>query len=230
MSSAAFAACEDVVRRHDPDRYFSALFAPEDKRRHLYVLCAFYYELVHVVQVVREPMIADIRLAWWRETVEGARAGKPRDHHVAVALAETLAGCDLPAALFERMIEARALDSGPDVFADRRAVEDHADATTGTLMRMSARVLGAAADDLAREAGVAYALAGRGDDKLKPVAGELPQLAKQHLASARKLAAPRQCLPAFMPAALVPLYLKHPDPPLWRKQIRLLAAAATGRI
>ena len=230
MTSAAFAACEDIVRRHDPDRYFSALFAPEEKRRHLFALCAFYYELVHVVQVVREPMIADIRLAWWRETVEGARAGKPRDHHVAVALAETLSIHDVPASLFERMIEARALDCGPEALPGRAAVEDHADATTGTLMRMSAVVLGATADDVARDAGIAYALAGRAGDKLASVARELPQLAREHWAAARRLALPRQVLPAILPAALVPLYLQRSDPPRWRKQISLLAAAARGRL
>jgi 15-cis-phytoene synthase len=229
-TSAAFAACEDVVRRHDPDRYFAALFAPEDKRRHLFALYAFYYELVHVAHVVREPLLADIRLAWWRETVEGARAGNPRDHDVARALTDTLAVHDLPAPLFERMIEARSFNSGPDAFADTTAVEAYADATTGNLMRLAARVLCGAQDVLARESGLAYALAGRHSDKLAAVEGDLPRLAREHLAAARRLAMPEEALPAFLPAALVPLYLKRSAPPLWRKQIALYWAAKRGRI
>ena len=96
--SAAFGSLtEDVLRRHDQDRYCAALFAPADARPHLFALYALNYEVARVAETVREPMIADIRLAWWRETVEGARSGKPRDHDVARALAATLATVDLPA-------------------------------------------------------------------------------------------------------------------------------------
>lgn len=59
---AAFAACEATVRRFDPDRYFSALFAPADKRPLLFALYAFNHELARVGEVVREPMMGEIRL------------------------------------------------------------------------------------------------------------------------------------------------------------------------
>ena len=226
--SDPFAACEDDVRRHDPDRYFAALFAPEAKRRHLFALTAFYRELAHAVDAAREPMIVDIRLAWWRETLEGARAGRPRDHHVARALAETLAVNYLPGELFARMIEARAAQAGAEPFADAAAAEDHADATSGTLMRLAARVLGAEPDGLAREAGIAYALAGRRGEKSLNI--DTAALARKHFAAARKLPMPREALPAFLPTALVPLYLKRNDPPLWRKQIAYLRASWRGRL
>ncbi len=227
---AAFAACEALVRRHDPDRFFAALFAPEGKRPFLFALYALYYELAHAAAAAREPMLADIRLAWWRETVEGARAGHPRDHDVARALAETFRAADLPAELFERMIAARSFDAGAEPFADLKALEDHADATSGILMRLAARVLDTEADDLARQAGIAYALAGRSGDKFRLVQSEIAPLAKAHYLAARAMAAPREALAAFLPAALVPLYLKHRDPPLWRKQIALLSSAVRGQI
>src|SRR5512141_2633298 len=107
MVGDPFAACEDIVRRHDPDRYFAALFAPEDKRRFLFALYALYYELAHAAQAAREPMLAEIRLMWWRETITMARDGKARDHSVAQALAAMFAVGDLPDALFEPMIAAR---------------------------------------------------------------------------------------------------------------------------
>ena len=226
--SDPFAACEDDVRRRDPDRYFAALFAPEKKRRHLFALYAFYRELAHAVDAAREPMIVDIRLAWWRETLEGARAGRPRDHHVAQAVRETFAENDLPAELFARMIEARATEAGAEPFPDTAAAEDHADATSGALMRLAARILGAEADDLAREAGIAYALAGRSGGRYTSI--DTPGLAQSHYDAARKLPMPRESLPAFLPAALVPLYLKRTDPPLWRKQLSMLRAAMRGRI
>lgn len=236
-----FSTCEETVRRFDPDRYFSALFAPADKRPFLHALYALNVELARVAESVREPMLAEIRLAWWRETVEGARKGQPRNHAVARALTETLAATDLPQALFDRMIEARSFDASPEVFGDLAALEAYADATSGNVMRLAARILGAAADDLAREAGIAFALAGllrsaafhsaRGKRfMLDALASEAAQIARSHLAAARTMAMPRDTFPAFLPAALVPLYLKRNDPSLWRRQLVFLRAATRGRL
>jgi phytoene synthase len=162
IAVSAFESCGDLVRHHDPNRYFAALFAPAKKRRYLYALYAFNYEVARVAETVREPMLADIRLAWWRETVEGARAGKPRNHDVARALARTLMKNHLRQEYFERMIAARAFDQSKELFADMEALEEYGDATSGSVMRLAARVLGASnrLDAVAREAGIAYALAG----------------------------------------------------------------------
>ncbi|HEY0301715.1 MAG TPA: squalene/phytoene synthase family protein [Rhizomicrobium sp.] len=151
---------DELVRRSDPDRYLSALFAPADRRPHLLALYAFNVEIARVADTVREPMMGEIRLEWWRETLAGARAGLPRNHDVARALAALLARVDLPAELFEAMIVARSFDASSEAFADRAAVEAYCDATSGNLMRLAARILGGEADIAAREAGIAYALAG----------------------------------------------------------------------
>jgi hypothetical protein len=203
-----FEICQKAVRAHDPDRFFAALFAPEDKRRHLFVLTALYYELAHAASQAREPMLKAIRLTWWRETIERARAGNPRDHAVARALAETLQTYDLPDALFEAIITARSGDGSG---------EDFADATVGSLMRLWTRILGGEAD--VRDAAIAYGLAGRHDG----------EVVRTHYAKARSIRYPRTVLPAVMPAALAPLYLRG-DPPLWRKQTAYLRVAVSGRI
>ena len=69
----------DLVRSADRDRFLGALFAPEPARRDLLALLAFDHELARTRTVTREPMLARIRLEWWREAVaEAAGAGKPR--------------------------------------------------------------------------------------------------------------------------------------------------------
>lgn len=203
-----FETCEKAVRTHDPDRFFAILFAPAEARPHLFALAALYYELAHASSAPREPMLKQIRLTWWRETIELARAGKPRNHAVARALTETFLSHDLRQALFDVVIDARM---------NENAGEDFADATVGSLMRLMARVLGGEAD--VRHAAIAYGLAGREN-----------ALALAHLAAARRIWYPRALLPAVLPAALVPLYLKRSDPPLWRKQIAYLSVALRGRI
>lgn len=226
MADDPFAVCEETVRRHDPDRYFAALFAPEAARRHLFALYALYYELVHAARAAREPMLVQIRLAWWRETLEMARAGRTRDHAVSQALRETLAAVDLPQTLFEQIIEARMPREQP--FATAAEAEIHADATVGALMRLAARALGAPADGSVRDAAIAYGLAGQTGGEFRSV--DTAAVARAYFRTARRMKLPRAALPAVLPAALVPLYLTRTDPPLWRKQLVYLRAAVMGRI
>jgi hypothetical protein len=226
MAGDPFAVCEEIVRRRDPDRYFAALFAPEAQRRHLFALYALYYELVHAAQAAREPLLVDIRLMWWRETVDLARQGRARDHDVSRALAEILPAGDLPAELFEKIIEARAERSEP--FADAAAAEAFGDASVGSLMRLAARVLDVEADEAVRNAAIAYALAGQCGPRFAGI--DTAALAHIHYEAARKAALPREALPAVLPATLTPLYLKRSDPQLWRKQIALWRAALRGYV
>jgi phytoene synthase len=153
-------AISEIVRRADPDRYLSALFAPAAKRPHLLALYAFNVEIARVADTVREPMMGEVRLQWWRETLAGAKQGMPRDHDVARALTDLLLSVDLPFERFEAMIAARSFDSSAEALADRSQVEAYCDATSGNLMRLAARILGGEADVVARAAGIAYALAG----------------------------------------------------------------------
>ena len=242
-AQAAFAACEATVQRVDPDRYFSALFAPADKRPLLFALYALNHELARIGEIVREPMMGEIRLQWWRETVEAARAGKPRAHDVAVALAEVFRRADLPAQIFDAMIEARSFDSSPDPFAGDVARNGYLDATSGNLMRLAARILdgGDTHDGLAREAGIAYGLAGllrseplhvsRRKSFLRDAAAAAAD-AHAHLRRARAMPRPGSALPAFLPATFVPLYLRNPtrQVPLYRKQFAMLMASLRGRV
>lgn len=158
----SFSACGITVRRHDPDRYFASLFAPVSARPYLHALYAFVYEIARVAESVCDPMLGEIRLEWWRETVLGAREGKPRAHDVARDLADVLSAVDLPQDLFDRMIAARRFDSSPDNFARLAQLEDYAADTSGTLMQLAARILGAGDrhDAQAKDAGIGYALIG----------------------------------------------------------------------
>jgi len=267
-----------MVRSSDPDRYFSALFAPEVQRPHLLTLYAFNHEIARVAETVRQPLMGEIKLEWWRETLQGAREGAPRDHWLARAMAELLSAHRLPSSLFDAILDARRFDSTDETFADWTALESYCDATSGNLMRLAARILGGEAegDALAREAGIAYATAGliralpfhaarhkvylpkdllaavglspeqimsgNFDIKVKAAVAQTALKAREHWLAARTMRVRRQLLPAFLPAALVPLYLrrsvrrgfdplKHSgDVPQHRKQMALLGAALRKRV
>ena len=67
----------EAVRQHDPDRFFTALFAPADKRDALLALYEFNHELARARAMVSEPHLALIRLHWWREVLEGTAKRHP---------------------------------------------------------------------------------------------------------------------------------------------------------
>ena len=147
------------VRAADPDRYFSALFAPAPSRPLLIALYAFNAEVARIAETVREPMLGAIRLEWWRETVEQAAKGSPRNHEVARGLAALFAAHKLEPALLEGIIAARGFDGSAECFADFAALEDYLDASGGALMRAAALILGGD-PGIVRPAALAYGLAG----------------------------------------------------------------------
>ena len=159
MDGALFNRLAASVRAADPDRYFSALFAPAALRPLLFALYAFNHDVARVAESVREPMLGAIRLEWWRETVEGAANGAPRNHEVAKGLAALFATGRVSLGDFETLIAARSFDSSAGHFADFAALEEYLDATGGTLMRLATLLLGGDAS-LSRPAALAYGLTG----------------------------------------------------------------------
>ncbi len=109
------------VRDADPDRYFSALFAPAPLRPSLLALYAFNAEVARVAESVREPMLGAIRLEWWRETAEGASKGTPRNHDVARGLVTLFSAGKIALADLEALVAARAFDFRPTTSPISRA-------------------------------------------------------------------------------------------------------------
>ena len=65
------------LKARDRERWLSVLWAPAAARPALLALHAYDLEQQRVVAEAREAMLAEIRLAWWREQLEQLAAGKP---------------------------------------------------------------------------------------------------------------------------------------------------------
>src|SRR3546814_19486271 len=114
-SSDLLSPCGALVERHDPDRYLASLFAPEAQREDLFALYAFNYEVAKTAAVVSEPMIGQIRLQWWRESLAGIYAGRARQHEVVQPLARAVPARALPSALLETTINPKSVGEGKSV-------------------------------------------------------------------------------------------------------------------
>lgn len=158
-----------IVRRHDRDRFQTALFAPAGRREALFALYAFNYEIARVREVVTQPVLGRIRLEWWRETIAAAFAEAPfalapgSRHEIAPALTAAIHRHALSRAWFDRLIDARENDFAGEPPASLAALEDYAEATSSALVYLALEVLetrDAAATQAGRHVGIAYALAG----------------------------------------------------------------------
>ncbi|HTV45507.1 MAG TPA: squalene/phytoene synthase family protein [Stellaceae bacterium] len=152
------------MRRHDRDRYQTALFAPAARREALFALYAFNYEIARVREAVTQPTLGRIRLEWWREVIAGCYAGGPvRRHPVAAALAAAIRERSLTSSHFDRLIDAREADFAEDPPATLGALEDYAEGTTAPLIALALEILGVtepSAFAVGRDVAIAFALAG----------------------------------------------------------------------
>ncbi len=137
-------ACAALVERGDPERFAALMAAPVAARGALAVLYAYNLEIARAPWVTKEPMIAEMRLQWWRDIVAEAAAGKPaRAHEVAGPLSALLAEGRVDAAVLDRMAEARRWDIYTDAFADEAALDAYLEDTAAGLTWASAQALGA---------------------------------------------------------------------------------------
>jgi phytoene synthase len=152
------------VRQHDRDRFITTLFAPQDRRHDLLALYAFNYEIAKTREVVSEPVLGQIRLQWWRETVDAIYAGGPvRAHEAAAPLAAAIRGRGLSRAHVDALIAARDLDLAGEAPESLAALEAYVEASSARLVWLALEVLGergAAAIAAGRAAGLAYGLTG----------------------------------------------------------------------
>jgi phytoene synthase len=160
----AFTHCEQLVRAGDKDRFLATLFAPEKYRRALLALYAFNFEVARAREISREPLPGEVRLQWWADVLSGAGQGDVAANPVAVALREVVVRYRLPPQMLADMIEARRFDLYDEPMPSLAALELYATRTSSAVIDLAARILSdgrtPAIGELARHAGIAYAITG----------------------------------------------------------------------
>lgn len=246
------AACAELVERGDPDRFRAVMAAPVEARAQLFPLYAFNLEVARAPWVTEEPLIAEMRLQWWRDVVENAASGAARAHEVAGPLHDLIADFGLPVDVLDRLIAARRWDIHREPHEGPEGLTAYLDDTGAGLMWLAGRALGApdGAEHALRAYGWATAAAGylraipeleaRGRQPLPEgiTAQELARLGLAKLATARQARrlVPKEVAPAFLAgwqtepllrqaaAGQVDLHLSE-----FQRRWRLLRQAFTGR-
>lgn len=150
------------ARQHDPDRFLCALFAPAPAREALFALVALNHELARAREATTNPMAALIRLQWWRDAIEEARAGRAaRRHEVAEPLHAAIVAGALDTGALLDMADAREAEAQEAIATEQDFVA-WLRGTAGGWSAAAGLALGAdaAQAEVLRGLGAAYGLAG----------------------------------------------------------------------
>lgn len=163
MAEIADAVSLDTLKRADPDRYLSILFAPAEKRDALAALCLFNSEIASIRDRVREPLAGEMRIQWWRDALAaGSESGA--GHPLAETLLGVIAQYRLPLAAFDAYLDARVFDLYDDPMPSRTDLEGYCGETASALIQLASLILDAEAAprfaSAAGHAGCAQAIAG----------------------------------------------------------------------
>ena len=132
----------------DADRWLATRFISDPSARaDVVALYALDLELGAVPQRATTPLMAEIRLAWWRERCEALSEGAAGgEHPVLTALSPALAEGRIPLAAVEAMIAARHVELADPWFEDEAALDLYLDDLDVSLLTTVATRLDAAVD------------------------------------------------------------------------------------
>lgn len=212
----------------DPDRTLALAYVPAARRLAVEALWRLDAALASVLSTGKEPLISQIRLAWWREALEALDQRPPPAEPVLTALAAHVLPAGVSGTELAAMEAAWEVLLSPDPLGEPE-LETYA-ARGALLFRYTARLLGDPSPGVSVEAGgAAWALV----DLARRSAGD----ADSAIAAARALRAshwPSRLRPLGMLAALA---RRDGDPtrPRWeqqgapRRMLRMLRHRLSGK-
>ncbi len=154
--------CAALARTNARDQWLGALYAPAASRNALYALACFDHEIRQARARARDPNLAAIRIAWWREAALGGREGEAAGSPVLLALHAAIEAFALPPGQIEAMTDARLIEIAPPDEFPLAAFERYAADSEGARLQLASRIASGGADLDAAEAhapaGLALAL------------------------------------------------------------------------
>lgn len=133
--------CQQRAAQSGSSFYYSFLFLPEERRRAITALYAFCREVDDVVDECTDPGVARMKLAWWRQEVANAYAGRAQ-HPVARALAEVTKRFDLRQERLQEIIDGMEMDLDHNRYPDFATLRRYCHRVAGVVGLLSAEIFG----------------------------------------------------------------------------------------
>jgi phytoene synthase len=121
--------------------YYAFLFLPPARRAAITAFYAFCREVDDVVDEVSDPGVAQTKLAWWRQEVSQAYAGRPQ-HPVMQALMPLAADHGIEARHLLAVIEGCQMDLEQTRYLDFVSLQRYCHLVAGIVGEVAARIFG----------------------------------------------------------------------------------------
>ena len=121
--------------------YYAFLFLPKQRRAAITAFYAFCREVDDVVDETSDAGVAAAKLAWWRQEVLSAFAGKP-SHPVMKALMPLAADYDIQASHLLAVIEGCQIDLQQTRFLDYAGLQRYCHLVAGVVGEVAANIFG----------------------------------------------------------------------------------------
>ncbi len=142
---------QEKAARSGSSFYYAFMFLPPPRRAAITAFYAFCREVDDVVDEVGDPGVAAAKLAWWRQEVAAAFAGRPT-HPVTQALLPLAPTFDITAAHLDAVIDGCQIDLEQTRFLDFAGLERYCHLVAGVVGEVAANIFGRS-----QEATVRYA-------------------------------------------------------------------------
>ncbi|KAJ3414788.1 hypothetical protein HDV05_006035 [Chytridiales sp. JEL 0842] len=134
--------CQNLVRTSDWEGYVSSLFLPASARHTAWAIRAFNVETASIRDNVRDVMIGRMRVQFWRDLIAKVYEGRPPEHPVALALAQSLEETSLSQSWFRKILAAREEDLLETQYPTLTNLENYAESTQSSLLYLQLESLG----------------------------------------------------------------------------------------
>jgi len=209
----------------DPWLHLAFSYAPDRSRAALEALFALDTALGNILRTTSEPLVGQMRLAWWREALQSLdTSGAPAE-----PVLQSLTALALPLGITGAALSAM-VDGWEPLLGDSGlgSIEDHARLRGRALFAMAGVALDAAEGDPVGEAGEGWALADLAANLSDPaLASQARERAAAMLAHARRSRWSRNGRALGALALIADRQLSGPVPP--RFVLRLARFRLTGR-
>ncbi len=121
--------------------YYAFLFLPAPRRAAITAFYAFCREVDDVVDETSDAGVAAAKLAWWRQEVQAAYAGRP-SHPVMKALMPLAADFDIQPAHLQAVIEGCQIDLQQTRFLDFAGLQRYCHLVAGVVGEVAANIFG----------------------------------------------------------------------------------------
>ncbi|MFK5977334.1 MAG: phytoene/squalene synthase family protein [Rhizobiaceae bacterium] len=126
--------CQNQLRDLNHDRYLACLYLPENLRNLAMTLYAFDTEISKISSAISEPMTGEIRIQWWRDTVQ---AGTSNTHNpLADELLSEMTAHKLPLLPLDTYLQARIFDLYNDPMPDIGTLEGYCGETASVFIQL----------------------------------------------------------------------------------------------